>query len=100
MTPEPWWWDNLVTLFAVLLGFGLSQLVVWLTRRSRIEAHRSALREEIEYCGCMAQTAQKGEYAAPLYRLPTVIYTVAFPALLADRAFNGKRARALLEYFN
>jgi hypothetical protein len=48
----------------------------------------------------MAQTAQTGEYAAPLYRLPTVIYTVAFPALLADRAFNGKKPRALLEYFN
>lgn len=37
--------------------------------------------------------------AAPLYRLPTVTYQNAFPALLADGALSGVDITAVIQYF-
>jgi hypothetical protein len=102
MTVEPWYQTKefIAAVSGPALAFALIVLYDYLRSRRRRRAHFAALRAELDYCHELAQTYQRDNVASPLYRLPTVAYANALPALLADAALGEEELKRLLTFFN
>lgn len=87
-------------LIGVLVGFALTTVRDWLTRRHRQRAHFEALLAEMQFCAEQAAMFLQHGITAPVYRLPTSSYQSAFPALLSDGAISGADITAVIRYFN
>lgn len=88
------------TLLGVAIGFFLNIINDWRKNRANCHAHFSALRAEIDYCNYLAKTYLDDNIKAPLYRLPTVAYANALPAIIAAAALTESDTRSLLTFFN
>ena len=97
------WYQTKEFLAAVggaTLAFALVVLYDYLRSRRRRRAHFAALRAELNLCHELAQTYQRDNVAAPLYRLPAVAYAHSLPALLAEASLSENELNRLLTFFN
>jgi hypothetical protein len=92
----PWW----SPLLGVGVGFLLARVYEWFMARFRNRGHWRALRAELQVCRERAKTYETDAKAAPLYRLPIVVFPNSFPALLTDAAVDEDAARALIECYS
>lgn len=86
-------------LIGTIVGFLLSEGKEWLARRRRRKAHWQALSAEAELCKELAEEYLNANFAAPLYRLPTLSYLHSFPVLLSDGALNEAETKAVTQFF-
>ncbi len=90
----------LEAIFAVLVGFILGRVPVWLYRKRKLKAHWCAIRAEIDLCKEMANKLLADEVLSPLYRLPTVAFQTSFPLLLAEGVLTETESLALTWFSN
>lgn len=87
------------TLIGVGVGFLLSYGTSYLDRRRRCSSLLESLILEMERCCDRALWVIGGAVQAPLYRLPTEAYKVAFPYLLAEAAL-GNSVELVSQFFD
>jgi len=86
-------------VLGVVLGFILGLVAPYLQRKHRLGAHWAALGVEVEICERLARTYLSAGVAAPLYRLPTMAFSVSLPSLLADGAVSGQEVNHLESFW-
>ena len=70
-------------------------------RRRRRLAHWSAMSAEADLCAAFARTyTAVTTPPAPLWRLSTIVYHNAFPALLADDVVQGSETKSILRFYS
>ena len=84
----------------VLLGFVLAVLPMWFNRKRRLNGHFYALRAELKMCKEKAKVFLKDEIASPLYRMPSKVYEVAVPILLAENAMTEDETIAIIRFYS
>jgi len=96
---------NFGVILAGLLGGGLAGAIVSIIvstvqRQRRRLAYWAALDVEVDLCAGFARvyTSQDAP-ASPLYRLSTIAYESAFPALLGDGVTSREDTRCLLRFY-
>src|SRR5262245_62006078 len=82
-------------LVGVVVGFVLSRFASNYDRWRRRRSHKAALQAEINLCEQLARRYLADPVAAPLYRLPTAAFTVAFPNLLSDGVLSRAQVECL-----
>jgi hypothetical protein len=87
-------------------GLGGVALGAWLghwkesrQRGKRHVSYWSAMSAEVDLCGGLAEAYVRDEVSAPLYRLPTIAYDNAFPALLGDGVVLEEESRSILRFY-
>lgn len=90
----------IAALLGVAFGLGGAKLLDWWAVKKLVAAQRNALAREIEICREHSQTYQNDGIQAPLYRLPTQLYTSSLPALIANRAIVDDQTDALIRFYN
>src|SRR5712692_6820959 len=68
-------------------------------RRRRRLAHWSAMSAEVDLCAGLARTYIADNIDVPLYRLPTIVYYNAFPALLADDVVQAPDTSSIVRFY-
>ena len=92
------WWGAIVA--TLVLGWDIfGRLKENNDRNQRVKGHLGALRAELAENHKYGETYLRDKVKSPLYRLPTVIYEAALPALLADSALDEIKVGALVAYY-
>jgi hypothetical protein len=70
-------------------------------RRRRRLAHWSAMSAEVGLCAGLARTYTAASTpSSPLWRLSTIVYYNAFPALLADGVVQGSETASIVRFYS
>ncbi len=93
-------WGPVGVLAGVVLGFVLSELKSWLSRRRRLRSLWGVLRAELEACRHQATVHNTDKRStAPLYRLPVLAWQDCVRGLIADGQLSQSEYHDISRFF-
>lgn len=84
----------------VVLGFVLGFVADWFRRYRMRKGHWKILGAEISICTKRANWYINRNVSAPLYRLPTSVFSISFPVLASEGDLTPEDFESLIEYYS